>query len=327
MKITNWAMIFVMVFSGLFWAEDLHAAQQRAGYLIEQRYNAVIRTAAQDGATRLNENELQKYEAGYDSERYFRANKERALSALLNTLYVNFGVVDDPLAQQALLQYIPAVLVIDYDGYYIYSSQETLSKNGEPQIQHLWSEKKPYTLIDEQGKAIRFTLDDQVEVLDSQRRQWSRGRRAELAASQDITILKQVARFDDIRRTTIVRCIEDDLAGVINKHNTYARQTGIKYTFTLPTIPDEDWDNTLADVGILVFLQGIPVGEQYYNNYSFGGGRLIKRKVIYGGVDLSSGIKYYYRESCKGSYKLEEVFTNEREAAVRGYFEAPCLTK
>ena len=35
---------------------------------------------------------------------------------------------------------------------------------------------------------------------------------------------------------------------------------------------------------MMAFIQGIPMGDQYYNNYALGG-RLVKAPVYFGGVD------------------------------------------
>ena len=91
-------------------------------------------------------------------------------------------------------------------------------------------------------------------------------------------------------------------------------KSGVSYTFKLPLIPKEDWVNTI-DIGIMAFIQGIPIGDQFYNNYAFGGGRLIKNPVIYGAIDPQTGLKYYYRDSCSYPYRIEEAFSSEKEVA------------
>lgn len=324
MKITDWAIVFVLITAPLFWTSSIHAEQRRDVLMIEQRYNAALRTAAQDGGSRLNENELQQFEAGYSSNKYFRVDKEAGLSALLDTLYSNFGVADDLIGQRNLLNYIPAIAVVDYDGYYIYSARERVAVSKEIEISHQWTPKKPFAYTDSWGNIIKFTLDNEVTVYDASQRLWVTGKRDEIGDSTGIQLLKNEEEFNNQRTSFIVRSLEEDLSRAIAEHNQYASTQGINYTFTLPLIRGEDWANTIRDVGILVFLQGIPLGDQYYNNYALGGGRLIKRQVIYGGTDPSTGLRYYYRASCAEAYRTEETFANEREAASRGYFEAYC---
>ncbi|MNE83560.1 hypothetical protein D3C80_1803830 [compost metagenome] len=97
----------------------------------------------------------------------------------------------------------------------------------------------------------------------------------------------------------------------------------MSYIFTLPFISQEDWHNTLDDVGMMVFLQGIPIGDQYYNNYALGGGRLLKMDAIVGGENPVNGIKYQLRNSADTPFPfpIDEVFSSKADAAANGYFE------
>ncbi|WP_223066243.1 hypothetical protein [Paenibacillus caui] len=327
MKITEWAIVFVLIAGPFFWASSLRADNRMETLILEQRYNAALRTSAMDGASMLNVNELPSYEAGYASSKFFRVDKQAGLEAMLHTLYVNFHVEDDPAGQLALLDYIPAVVVIDYDGYSIYGVQDLTGPNGEAESKHAWFPKKPYAYQDASGNVLSFTLDNRLTMFDRTAGLFLHGRSEEIAAFSSDELLGDTELLDSLRRTTIVTSIERDLEAVISKHNQYTSRIGITYTFTLPLISGEDWNNTLDDAGMIVFLQGIPIGDRYYNNFAMGGGRLLKRYPVLGGVDEATGIKYYYRAPCGSLYRTEETFASERDAAAKGYFEAKCTNE
>ncbi|MDQ0899946.1 hypothetical protein [Paenibacillus sp. V4I7] len=160
---------------------------------------------------------------------------------------------------------------------------------------------------------------------------WHYGRRADVAAEAgSIPLLQDAATFEEVRRSTIVNAIQGDLEYFINQYNESARRIGIAYTFTLPTISQEEWDNTLNDVGVIAFVQGLPMGSTIYNHYALGGSRLIKRDVVKGAVDIANGVKYYFRSTCSSTftsadYRVEETFSNEREAASAGYNPLQCV--
>ncbi|MBS5914971.1 MAG: hypothetical protein E7L01_13535 [Paenibacillus macerans] len=329
MKITDWAVVFVLIVSPFLWLGSLHAENIRETNMLETRYTTALRTAAQDGGSALNLNELQRYESGYGSQKWMRADKDRALSVLLQSLYIHFGVTDDPLAQQALLVYIPAIVVIDYDGYSIYAAAESADADGSPEMTHRWSLKKPYAYADAFGNYVSFTLDRHITAHDSGLDEWEDGLQTELKSELTIPLLQDDERFDQVRRTAIVHSIEENLAKVIHRHNKFALKKGVHYTFTLPVISQEEWSNTLDDVGVLVFLQGIPIGDRYYNNYALGGGRLVRSDAVLGGVNRRNGLKYYFRDTCpeanSADYEVSEVFPGERAAAASGYFQAKCF--
>ncbi|GGA25026.1 hypothetical protein [Paenibacillus physcomitrellae] len=325
MKITEWAIVFVLLASPLLWISSVHTDQLREVFLLEQRYNSVLRTAVQDGASRLDINEQPSYEAGYASDKYFRVDKQAGLDALLKTLFLNFNLADDPLGQQAFMLYIPAVVVLEYDGYSIYGVQERKEPDGTALNSAGWFPKKPYAYTDAAGNALSFTLDSRLTLLDQSQGVFLQGSPEELALMTDDPLLKNLQLLDAARRTTIVSSVERDLERILADHNRLAERAGVNYTFTLPRIPDETWNNTIDDAGMLVFLQGIPLGDQFYNNFAFGGGRLLKKEPVIGGIDERTGVKYYYRRNqCGGVYRTEEVFASERDAAASGYFEARC---
>lgn len=295
----------------------------REVHTLEMKYNTALKTAAQDGVTALNFNASQQYESSYSSSRFMKSDKTSAIEALKHSLFVNFGVQDDVVAQNALMSYIPVVVVIEYDGYSLYGVHDVVSTGGNVEMTHVFRPKKPYVYSDEQGNSISFTLDNYITAYDATSQTWVSGLQDELSSQVHIPLLQNSETFQQVRKSTIVRSIERDMAAMIEQHNQYTSKLGFQYTFTLPVISQEDWNNSIQDVGVLLFMQGIPVGDQYYNNYAFGGGRLIKRAPIVGGRDINSGIKYYYRQSEDYPYIAEEIFTNRQEAAAQGYYEAP----
>ncbi|TYA13599.1 hypothetical protein FRY98_13245 [Paenibacillus faecis] len=326
MKITDWAVIFVLLACPALYMLQWDAVQLREANRLQLKYTAALRTAAQDAGSRLGQNELQRYEAGYGSSKFMRADKEAALSAMLDTLLLNLGEHEDALSRDLLMTYIPAVIVIDYDGYHIYAVQEKEGEDGSVLARHHWLPKKSYVHRDAEGNMIYFTLDDQITVIDSASGEVHRGLREELGSALSVKLLQQKEAFEDVRRSAIVSSIQEDLSRVIDNHNAFVRKLGFNYIFTLPTISMEAWNNSIDDVGILVFLQGLPVGGKHYNNYALGGGRVLRQRPVYGWSDPNTGIRYAGHRHCFGGPGTEraEIFASPKDAAAKGYFEARC---
>ncbi|MEF2964206.1 hypothetical protein V3851_00060 [Paenibacillus sp. M1] len=325
MKITNLAILFVCIFFPFMLVLDMRTNDQETVLQLEDQYSAALRTAIQDAGKVLNINELQEYEAAYESEKYFKVNKELALDTFFRTLYLNFGVANDPIGQGTLASYIPVIGVTDYDGYYLYAMTEYVDATGQKIAKKMWRPKKPYAYSDNRGNAINFTLDSYVYAYDAVRGEWVKGYREDLEGETSIPLLNDSANFDTVRRSTIVRNLQEDFAYFINAYNEYSTRYGISYTFKLPEISQEEWTNTVSDIGFMAFIQGMPVGDQTYNNYAFGGGRLVKKTNYVGAVDNRTGIKYYYKEGCSFSYEPQENFDNAEEAAAKGYFPKECV--
>ncbi|NGZ74502.1 hypothetical protein [Saccharibacillus alkalitolerans] len=320
MKITSFSIIFVMIFFPIFRIASMHLDDQDEALRLSGRYNAILKEAVRDAGYVLNDTAEQDYQPGYGSKKFFRANKERAVDTFYRSLALNFGAEDDPVALGALAGYIPAIAVIDYDGYFIYATESFVDSSGQTRLKAVWSPKKPYAYSDAEGNTIQFTLDSFVKSYDKETATWIQGFREEIASRTTIKLLQNAETFENVRRRAIVNAVQDDLAYAINRHNQYATRYGIDYVFTLPQVSKEDWDNGIDDIGIAVFLQGIPVGDRSYNNYAFGSGRLVRSKTVYGAVDPVSGIRYYSREPAELPAGIEETFESEKEAASSGYF-------
>jgi hypothetical protein len=317
------AIFSVLILLPYFIINNINLEHNRQNLITEIRYNRAIDTATQDAAKALLTNGSPKDETKYDSLKKVEINKEEAEQTFFNSLYLNFGVFNDVAGQGVIKNYVPVLIIVGYDGYYVYSWDEYTNISGEKEIKHVWSPKKPYSYADQHGNTLGFTLDDYVVVNRNSDQEWFEGYRSEIALDASVPLLNNSNTFDQVRRTSIVNSIQQDLEFYINKYNNYSKRLGVAYTFTLPFISQEDWNNTINDVGVLAFVQGIPMGGEYYNNYALGGSRVVK-SPIYNGI-IANGRRYYYsRNACVSSFTTEEVFISERDAASSGYIPLDC---
>lgn len=320
MKMISWALVFVILVFPLFFKNQLRGIEQERAQEKMVLYDGALRAAVQDAAFALKLNEDQNLENRHDSTKRIRANKERAVEAFYETMFNNIGIRDDITAQGLLKTYIPVLAVIDYDGLWLYTNEMIRNAEGEQENRQVWKAKKPFAYADDQGNSFSFTLDDDVYVYDAAAQAWFTGSREEVAMLTDhrILLLDDPDMFDQVRRTTITSVVQGNLEHFINAYNGYTRRLGITYTFTLPRVEQEEWNNTVNDIGVLSFIQGVPVGLHTYNNYALGGSRMVKSPVIYG--YLRQGVKVYFRESDHYAGEIIEKFSSEREAAQAGYF-------
>jgi len=323
MKITSWAIFFVAILLFIFVRNQINQDANTQNLLLQVQYNKSIDTATQDAAYALIANASQAKESQYQSAKNVRINKEEAITTFFRTMYMNFNVTHDIVGQEQLNSYVPALVVVGYDGYYLYHFEEYKDANGNTMLKQVWSPKKPYAYRDNQNNTYSFTLDNYVTINRASDKKKYEGFREDIQAEASIQFLNDPDKFDQVRRTTIVNTIQNDLGYTINQYNTYSKRYGISYTFTVPYISNEDWNNTINDAGVLAFVQGIPLGSTYYNNYALGGARIIKKETFQG-IDVEGRKFYYPSNTCQSSYSTEEVFTTAREAAQKGYIPLRC---
>jgi hypothetical protein len=136
--------------------------------------------------------------------------------------------------------------------------------------------------------------------------------------------------FQKKRREVITNSIKAALKSEVNEHNDFAKYLGVAYTFNIPDVSDVEWHNAINDISFLAFIQGIPIGtDSFYNNYALGGSRIIKSTDIYA-TDDGDGKRYHNDKCSKISNgtvidytKVKEIFLNNNDAAVAGYYPCP----
>ncbi|MCG7407154.1 hypothetical protein MH117_06970 [Paenibacillus sp. ACRRX] len=322
MKIIKLALLMVAISFPWFWNNRLQAEEQLRHLRTVQSYNYFLDTAVDDAAASLHANptDIDK-QMGYESPKLISINKEAALRAFLETLFININIVDDRISQDMLMSYIPAIAIVNYDGLDIWTEEEYVDSTGKSHLKHVWLPKIPFTYTDQNGYVYAFTLDDYVTVYLPKLKLWIKGYQRELMQHTALPLLRDGTLFESVRRTTIVNKVQDELAYRINRHNYYSKRIGTAYNFTFPTISEEEWNNSINDVGVLAFVQDLPMGAYKYNNYAIGGARLIRKDLLYG--TMRDGIKIALPEKCK-PLVVEEVLSNSREAVKRGYYVKYC---
>lgn len=69
--------------------------------------------------------------------------------------------------------------------------------------------------------------------------------------------------FNQHRVAIIKNAIITNLITAINSYNSYAKS----YEYALPELTEEDWEKVVNNVCVISFMQGMPLGGKYFNNY------------------------------------------------------------
>ena len=74
---------------------------------------------------------------------------------------------------------------------------------------------------------------------------------------------KQGSTFQENRISVIRKAIVSNLSTAIANFNTSSNT----YEFVMPVFEEEDWEKITNNISVATFMQGIPIGSKYYNNY------------------------------------------------------------
>ncbi|MEG1993024.1 MAG: hypothetical protein RR056_06535 [Acetivibrio sp.] len=222
--------------------------------LQKQRYDAILETAVDDAASCLLDN---------DRGSYPKLHKEEALEVLLNSLYAGFDISENQQAQEELRGYIPLVMVMDYDGLYVWKN-----------VEERWSEKFPYsyecTYGDAQNKkaGIQFTMGEALYFMTGKKEVPILEARKDIyEKNPDLWAFERKESFEEIRNEVIINTMMKKMTQHMNASNRIGKRYGIQYACAVPYIEEELFERTVGDISIFMVFQGYPYGNQITQRY------------------------------------------------------------
>lgn len=335
MRGSNFIIFFLIIFVSLATPVGVRCQQLTVISDLKQSYTLAMESAVDDAMDGIVES---------DSGDAISLNKQFLLDRFFHTLFINLGCTADTVKQNAIKAYIPIVLLVDTDGYYIYYSDTASGSDGETIIAKNWTDKLTFTYVEENGGRIfNFTLGDVVNVYDPNTNHVFNMDYRDLAKLSLFNTddpdnkcyrssLLCDGNFDAIRRTTIINAVTDSMTYYINQHNRVAQHYGFTYHFSLPYISEDDWARTIDDISMIAFFQGYPYVSDapqlgYFNLYSIGGARVVKPDYYYIMSD-STGTKYYHKKNCVNLSSADfsvwtHPYEDPRQCAKKGAFPCP----
>lgn len=110
---------------------------------------------------------------------------------------------------------------------------------------------------------------------------------------------KSTSTFDAHRRAVIKNTIETSLSAAIANYNL---NTNEGYEYALPKLSEVDWDKICTEICFTTFLQGLPIGAKYYNNYCVIANNQNKEFISGSSIIIltrEDGKNTYHRPNCK----------------------------
>ncbi|MBR6504373.1 MAG: hypothetical protein IKT41_01410 [Clostridia bacterium] len=111
--------------------------------------------------------------------------------------------------------------------------------------------------------------------------------------------------FNEHKRAVIQRSIKSNLYTAMAN---FSKSSTSSYEFRMPEIDETEWDKVVGNVGVIAFMQGIPMGNKYYNDYCIvsnnNNKEFVSEDSIYIIATDTSGREEYHRVGCN---KLQET--------------------
>ena len=126
--------------------------------------------------------------------------------------------------------------------------------------------------------------------------------------SKDNNPLLSNSVFNENRMVVIRNSIETNLVAAIANYNMFSSNT---YEFKLPVLYEYEWDKITNNVTLISFLQGLPIGYKYYNNYCVitnnNNEEVVKKENIYIIAESENGEREYHQPGCEHLLESKEV--------------------
>lgn len=98
------------------------------------------------------------------------------------------------------------------------------------------------------------------------------------------------------KKDIIINTIEKNLS----QATAQAQEMNPNYEYRLPQLSYEEWEQALSNISIIAFMQGMPIGLKYYNNYAIATSTLNKEYVDPDELYFAgSGDQYYHQRECE----------------------------
>ncbi len=303
MNIIRSAIIFTLITIPFYFIiyENTTRDYERIKY--ENNFTKGVSNAIYDAKFVMNETVL--YSVGDEDDSHLNIDEKEVVDAFLTSYYMYFNAGDE-VTKAILRSNILALVVLDYDGFYIYGATE---KDGV--FDHALSEKHPYKYEDG-ARAYFFNMGDEVEIVD--------------LASGDIDYESLGYLFDGssleddelLKSRAINKSIIAELKSILQNHRKLGELIGSSFDYFLPVGKDSDFAREIDSVGLITIVEG----EGYPKM-----GKVSKFDYSEADIEMNSlifafekdGNKYYTANEkyIAGDYL---IFNSKKEAARAGYF-------
>lgn len=304
MKAHHYGILYTILALILFLILDMKTSNVKA--IIEERnqIDIALTSAIDDGVNSL---------ATSYTSRQLLGSKEDGVNAFLLSLYASLDLISDPIAQQKLRMYIPAIAITDRNGFYVFYSDE-YKTSGITSVAMRWSERYPYAYEDTDF-VYNFTLDNTVQIYDKDHIITSNNddpyleidyhefqtdaKYANFRTSHQNHFLLNDEQYYLVRKGAIIATINEKLAYYINNHNRMASQYGITYNFSLPIIDESELLRSIEQPSMIVIFQGYPIriANETYNRVAVAGARIYRDNVFY--LEEKGWYKIYHSSTCE----------------------------
>ncbi len=297
---SKYIIIFLVVFMSFFGIYNVTADTQTTATIKNIEYSDYLSSAAFDAVK-----EMKKHSNGNILMKE-PLDRDRVSDMFFNSLAMDFGY-DTNEDLTMLRMYVPAVVLIDTNGYYVSYNIKYKDDLGNTHLKPVITDINTWSKTTSDGKyLVRYGLGRQVTVTEVTKQIVREGDYRDVYKDFDSPASLAALGFNNdnefisIRNEILISQIQDTVEYYINNHNEVASQFQPDYLFEMPTTSKDEWVRVLENPTVIAFMQGIRINnsQNYLNIYALSGGEVKKSDpvVFKENVSGSSKVKNYYQD-------------------------------
>lgn len=256
MKMSTFSLIAVSIFICFAAISYYNTQTESSVAAIKRQYRTYMQEACESAIDSIDFSKGTVFMA--------EADRKKVINTFFRTLAGSFN--REGAYADELIKYIPVIILVDYDGFYVWHEKQIDAKAEEFVS---WSE--------DVGKyVVRYYLDGYVKVTDTVAGGVYYGKGEEVYNLLNETLLIFLSNEEELelrKNRTITSAVKQTIEYFINSNRS--NELNVGYDIELAELNDEEWGRLLKSPTILAFLQGKQLKEInsniVLNIYSFSG--------------------------------------------------------
>lgn len=310
MKLHHYSILFAAISLVIVLLLDIQTSTTKAVLEEQNQVEHNLSTAVDEGVHAL----AQSY-----TKRELIGSRQHAVERFFRTLYANFELLSDPIAQQTMRQYIPLIITTEQNGIYAYFHDLQIEEGIEV-VRMQWSERYPYVYEDKDfiytftwGDTVKLydvhhiiTKEDESPYIELDYHEFSTSDRyASFRTKYPNHFLLEEQSFYLVRQDAMIKTIEKIMEYYLNEYNHIAKQYGITYEVSLPTLDVSELTRSIEQPSMIVIFQGYPLKNtnRMFHRIAIAGAR-IQLEELYG-IEEKGWYKLYHRWTCDAWIPME----------------------
>lgn len=311
MKIESYIIIFLIFVSGYVITDNIKMDKLQKAQFDYDYVDRIFQNAFEDA-----------FDSFLYSDEYNKTQtNELAVERYFTTIKNSLGLSQDELVSMKL--HVPFAVVIDYDGFMVYSIKEVKTSNGI-ENQFIYMPKQRFSHIDNgvlygfdirSNIKVRYNLDDEIYM--------ESGTIEELlnnSSNSDMFKFLKTKDIEKVIKQLMLKQISDYLNHILKNHITIARAEGYDVDIDFDIL--NRLDKSMVDSkGFMVFSSGIAISNTLkYENMEFKKIISTELKPEYYGFKYGN-VLYAAKagEPILEGKEVIDIFSSLKEAASFGY--------